>query len=82
VKAAQHSKVVSSESHRTQLLQKSSVAENGVSESSVAENTGDVIAPNRYGFWKPGPFSGLAARDWVRAEHEYGSESPQSCNRF
>jgi len=62
VKAAQHSKVVSSESASHAI----------VAESSVAENTGDVIAQIAYGFWEArGRQAGSPLEDWVRAEHEY-----------
>lgn len=57
VKAAQHSKVVSTEPVVTQ---------------SNPENPHEVIAQIAYSFWESrGCQGGAALEDWVRAEHEY-----------
>jgi hypothetical protein len=57
VKAAQHSKVVSSEP---------------ASNPIVSENSGEVIAQIAYGFWEArGRKAGSPLEDWVRAESEY-----------
>ena len=56
VKAAQHSKVASSEPVISQ----------------TNENPHEVIAQIAYGFWESRGYQGGAAiEDWVRAEHEY-----------
>jgi hypothetical protein len=57
VKAAQHSKVVSSEpaAHQT-----------------ISENAGEVIAQIAYGYWEArGRQAGSPLEDWIRAEQEY-----------
>jgi hypothetical protein len=57
VKAAQHSKVVSSEF---------------VTSQSSSENPQEVIAQIAYSYWESrGCQGGAALEDWVRAEHEY-----------
>lgn len=62
VKAAQHSKVVSSEP----------VAAPGISEAAGPENASEAIARIAYSFWEArGYQNGFALEDWVRAEHEY-----------
>ena len=64
VKAAQHSKVVSSESASHAI----------VGESGVTENS--VIAQIAYGFWEArGRQAGSPLEDWLRAEHEYKQRS-------
>jgi methionine-rich copper-binding protein CopC len=65
VKAAQHSKVVSSESASHAVITESTPAESAVSE-------GEIIAQIAYGFWEArGRQAGSPLEDWVRAEHEY-----------
>ena len=57
VKAAQHSKVVSSEP---------------VAPHAVSENASEVIAQIAYGYWEArGRQAGSPLEDWIRAEHEY-----------
>jgi hypothetical protein len=57
VKAAQHSKVVSSEP---------------ASSPAVFENASEAIAQIAYGFWEArGRQAGSPVEDWVRAETEY-----------
>ena len=57
VKAAQHSKTVSSEPVSVQIS---------------ADNTEEVIARMAYGYWESrGCQGGSALEDWVRAEHEF-----------
>jgi len=57
VKAAQHSKVVSTES---------------VIAQSHPHEAHDAVAQIAYGFWESrGRQGGTALEDWVRAEHEY-----------
>lgn len=57
VKAAQHSKVVSTEPVITQ---------------TIPENPREVIAQIAYSFWESrGCRDGAAIEDWSRAEHEY-----------
>jgi hypothetical protein len=57
VKAAQHSKVVSSEP---------------ASNPIVSENASEVIAQIAYGYWEArGRQAGSPIEDWVRAESEY-----------
>jgi len=61
VKAAQHSKVVSSEPASHTVIAEN----NAISES-------EVIAQIAYGFWEArGRQAGSPLEDWVRAEHEY-----------
>jgi hypothetical protein len=56
VKAAQHSKVVSTEPAIVRTI----------------ENPQEVISQIAYGFWEShGCPAGTALEDWVRAEHEY-----------
>jgi hypothetical protein len=69
VKAAQHSKAVSSEPVVAQADPESVEPENS---HIVSQNSDQVVAQIAYGYWESrGYQGGNPLEDWVRAEHEY-----------
>jgi hypothetical protein len=76
VKAAKHSKAVSSEPVVTHTEAAHTEAAHAEALQANPENSREVIEQIAYGYWESRGYQhGRALEDWVRAEHEYRQRS-------